>query len=184
MASLTFRTFLWSRINIDQSFHQQNRNFQDMAPNGEEGWLVWEWQYLHIVGSPSTKEFNFGVFYSGLASNPGASSKSRMSAGCSWSHVASSFWLSPRSFFSSQRPPPHSLSWTSWYWKRKTQCVCACVQVQPQQSCDTACLVYLLQAAAVSQTDQGHAQLFTDSVQLCLGLLRQSAGGLIQDWEN
>lgn len=67
---------------------------------------------------------------------------------------------------------------------RERRSVCACVQVQPQQSCDTACLVYLLQAAAVSQTDQGHAQLFTDSVQLCLGLLRQSAGGLIQDWEN
>lgn len=100
------------------------RNFQDITPNGEEGWSVWEWQQLHIVASSSTKVFNFGVFYSGLASNPGTSWKSRMSAGCSWSHVASSFWLSPRSFFSSQRPPPHSLSWTSWYWKRKMQCVC------------------------------------------------------------
>lgn len=67
---------------------------------------------------------------------------------------------------------------------RERRSVCACVQVEPQQSCDNACLVYLLQAAAVSQTDQGHAQLFTDSVQLGLGLLRQSAGGLIQDWEN
>lgn len=62
--------------------------------------------------------------------------------------------------------------------------LCACVQLQPQQSCDTVCLGYLLQAAAVSQADQGHAQLFTDSVELRLGLLRQSAGGLIQDWEN
>lgn len=62
--------------------------------------------------------------------------------------------------------------------------LCACVQVQPQQSCDAVCLVYLLQAAAVSQTDQGHAQLFTDSVKLRLSLLCQSAGGLIQDWEN
>lgn len=39
---------------------------------------------------------------------------------------------------------------------------------------------YLLQAATVSQTDYSHAELFADSVQLCLGLLRQSAGGLIQ----
>lgn len=43
------------------------------------------------------------------------------------------------------------------------------------------CAVYLLQAATVSQTNQSHAELFTGSVQLCLDLLRQSAGGLIQN---
>lgn len=42
------------------------------------------------------------------------------------------------------------------------------------------CLVYLLQAATVSQTDQSHAELFASSVQLRLSLLRQRTGGLVQ----
>lgn len=43
---------------------------------------------------------------------------------------------------------------------------------------------HLLQAAAVSQADHGHAQLLADAVQLSLGLLRQGAGGLVQHWHH
>lgn len=42
------------------------------------------------------------------------------------------------------------------------------------------CVFYLLQAAAVAQTDQSHTELFTGSVQLCFCLLGQSTGSLIQ----
>lgn len=40
---------------------------------------------------------------------------------------------------------------------------------------------HLFQSATVTQTDEGHSQLLTGLIELALGLLRQSASGLIQD---
>lgn len=61
----------------------------------------------------STKLIHFGVFFCGFATKPSAAVR------FFWSHVASSFRLPRLSLVSSQRPPPHSLNWTSWYWNRK-----------------------------------------------------------------
>lgn len=42
------------------------------------------------------------------------------------------------------------------------------------------CAGYLFQAAAVTEANQSHAQLFTSSVHVFLGVFCQSAGGFIQ----
>lgn len=73
-------------------------------------------------GSPrpkSTKAIHFGVYHAGLASKPGGSCCSWDSVRCFWCHEASSFRLPPLSLVISQRPPPHSLNWRSWYWNKK-----------------------------------------------------------------
>lgn len=54
-----------------------------------------------------------------LASKPRGSCCSWDSVRCFWCHKASSFRLPPLSLVISQRPPPHSLNWTSWYWNKK-----------------------------------------------------------------